>query len=115
MSISWGKTNRIKFAGAFKLEGWAPPNIQAVYAITYKRDPDNRPNSHTVLYFGHGSDLAEQGLPWNHEDSSLWIDFAGGRAELYVFVHPMPAATQLERWRLHEQLVCEYSPACNRP
>ena len=113
MSISWGKSRRISFAGAWKLGDWSAPEIPAVYAITYKQDPSARPKFHTVLFFGESNNLAELGLPWNHERSGSWIENAGSKEHLFIFVHPLPGATQSERWRLHEQLVSEYRPVCN--
>lgn len=114
MGISWGKSERIKFEGAFKLDQWTPPAVPGIYAITCKEDPVNKPRNHTVLYFGEGGDLADQGLPFNHDDSDLWIHSAGDKTELYIFVCPMLGATSTERWRLHERLVTEYNPPCNR-
>ncbi|HEY9868181.1 MAG TPA: hypothetical protein V6D08_03155 [Candidatus Obscuribacterales bacterium] len=116
MSISWGKQQRVSFQGAWKLEEWSPPPSSGLFAITYKQDKTNRPKSHTVVYFGQGADLTGQGLPWCHEASDRWLDVVGGaRSELYVFFHPMPHSTQLERWMLHERLIAEYRPLCNRP
>lgn len=115
MSISWGKSLRIRFSGAWKLAEWTPPEVSAVYAITYKQDPERRPKSHTILYFGECDNLANQGLPWQHDRAELWMENVDDKSELYVFFHPMVGASKLERWKLHEQLVSEYRPVCNRP
>lgn len=114
MSISWGKTQRVKFAGAWKLETWTPPDLPGLYAITYKQDADNNPTKHTVIYFGQGESLSREGLPWEHEHSQGWINSAGGKGELFIFIHPMPQSTAVDRWRLLDRLVAEYTPQCNR-
>jgi hypothetical protein len=114
MSIAWGKEQRIKFQGGWKLGDWTPPESPGVYAITYKQDNVNRPKSHTVVYFGESGNVARQGLPWSHECARCWLDQAGAMSELYVFFHPMPHSTQHERWLIYERLVSEYRPMCNR-
>ncbi len=114
MSISWGKEKRVQFHGAWKLGEWTPPQTSGVYAITYKEDRINKPKSHTLVYFGEGENIAELGLPWGHACSDWWVGIAGAGSELYIFFHPMPQSTQLERWQLHDRLVSEYKPLCNR-
>jgi len=114
MSISWGKSERFKFKGAGALINWSPETIPALYAITYKQDPQNRPKSHTVLFFGQAEVLAEQAPLYNQEILDNWT-INGGRAdELFVFIHPMPGSTQRHRLNAFEQLVEEYRPQGNR-
>ena len=113
MSISWGRRQRFKFTAGGGLIGWTPPNTSAVYAITYKQDPQNKPKSHTVLFFGHSEDLSREPIQSRHV-LDLWENNGGSANELYVFIHPMPGSTQWNRITVHEQLVSEYAPDCNR-
>ena len=62
MSISWGKKQRYKFNSGVPLTSWTPPAAPGVYALTYKQDPETKPKSHTVLYFGHAEDLLPASL-----------------------------------------------------
>jgi len=113
MSISWGKNERFKFSSGGSLIHWSPAAIPALYAITYKQDPKNKPKSHTVLYFGQGDNLAEQAPANNREILDTWVQNGGGADELFIFIHPMPGSTLRDRLNVHEQLVFEYRPGCN--
>lgn len=114
MSISWGKRQRFKFTGGEGITAWSPPMISAVYAITYRQDPNNRPKSHTVLYFGQGEDLSRQAPAFNNDVLDFWIANGGQASELFVFIHPLPGSTRWQRSSVHEQLISEYYPECNR-
>lgn len=114
MSISWGKRERFKFIGGGALVDWSPEAIPALYAITYKQDPVNKPKSHTVLYFGEAEALAEQAPSNNQEILDTWTRNGGRADELFIFIHPMPGSTQRHRLNAYEQLVLEYRPEGNR-
>lgn len=114
MSISWGRRERFKFTAGGTLMDWSPPILPAVYAITYKQDPKNKPKSHTVLYFGQADDLSQQAPTDNRQIMDSWVYSGGTVEELYVFIHPMPGSTRGQRSNLQEQLVAEYGPDCNR-
>ncbi len=113
MYVSWGKHSRYKFVSGGELRAWSPPLVPAVFAITYKQDPATKPNSHTVLYFGHAENLSDEMPAVNEEINDLWNKTAGNADKLYVFVYPMPGSTQGQRANIHWQLVTEYSPAGN--
>lgn len=114
MSISWGKRERYQFVASGNLTTWLPPAQAAVYAITYKQDPKNKPKSHTVLYFGQGGDLSQEAPAYNSDVLDQWIHSGGETNDLYVFVHSMPGSTRWQRSSVQEQLVSEYCPDCNR-
>lgn len=114
MSISWGVRQRFKFTAAGALETWAPPVMSAVYAITYKQDPERKPKSHTVLYFGQAEDISTQAATYNRTVLDVWNDNGGTLGDLFIFVHPMPGATSWERGQVHQQLIAEYGPECNK-
>lgn len=113
MAVSWGKNPRYKFMAAGELSRSNPPPISAVFAVTYKQNPESKPKSHTVLYFGHAENLA-QDLPRVREDlEDLWKKQAENTDELYVFIYPMPGSTRRDRATVHGQLISEYSPSGN--
>lgn len=113
MAISWGKRQRFRFEAGGALKQCAPPAMSAVYAITYKQDPDKRPKSHTVLYFGESADMSAEVAPKGNTIAESWMDRGGDAANLYVFYHPMPSATMWERKAVQEQLIREYDPVAN--
>lgn len=114
MSISWGKRQRFKFNPGGTLNEWAPPMLPAVYAITYKQDPTNKPKAHTVLFFGQADDLSQQAARSHNHVLDFWANNGGNDSELFVFVLAMPDSTRWERSSVQEQLVSEYNPDCNR-
>src|SRR5258706_6900640 len=103
MSISWGKSERYKFTPGGTFIGWTPPMVPAVYAITYKQDSQNKPNSHTVLYFGEAADLSQEAPSLNAKVLETWRDTGGEADDLYVFVHPMSGSTKSERSKVQQQ------------
>ncbi|HEY9784698.1 MAG TPA: hypothetical protein V6D17_04785 [Candidatus Obscuribacterales bacterium] len=112
MSISWGHRERYRFIKGGAMSGWTPPAVAAVYSITYKQDPRNKPKSHTVLYFGEASDLSQE-LPSVDEVLHNWVDESIGADDLYVFFHQMPGSTKFERSRVQQSLVGDYRPRGN--
>ena len=112
-ALSFGKRQRIKFIAAGTLDTWQPPVTPALYAVTYKQDPDARPKSHTVLFFGQADDLSIQAQSINSQVGNWWDRHGGRPAELFVFYHPLPGSNGSERRLLQEQLVAEYDPQGN--
>jgi hypothetical protein len=113
MSISWGRTERYKFASSGALTRWTPPQAPAIYAITYNQDP-SRPKSHTILFVGEADDLSQKAAALNAQVLEAWQSSNNDVNDLYVFVHHMPGSTPGERCKVQEQLVSEYVPRCNR-
>jgi hypothetical protein len=114
MIISWGVRQRYKFTAAGALATWTAPVIPAVYAITYKQDPERKPKSHTVLYFGQAEDISTQAAVYNRSVLEVWHDNGGDIKDLFIFVHPMPGSNSWERGQVHQQLIAEYGPECNK-
>jgi hypothetical protein len=111
-TVSFGKRERIKFRAEGSLGQWKPENGPAVYAITYKQDPDTRPKAHTVLYFGESENLATE-VPRIDQDFDQWRQQYAHDAELFVFSFAMPGSTKFERNRVANSLVGEYDPKAN--
>lgn len=112
--ISWGRQERFKFSACGSLGGWVPPVMPAVYAVTYRRDPQRSPKSHTVLFFGECEDLSVDAHRIKQKVLDVWLGNGGSLDDLYVFVHPMEGSTKRERSRVQERLVLEYQPQVNK-
>lgn len=113
MYVSWGKNTRYRFTSGGKLRTWTPPELPAVFAVTYKQNPDSKPKAHTALYFGCAENLSAEIPAVSMEIHELWNRHAGNVDELFVFMHPMPGSTRGQRERIRSQLVAEYAPAAN--
>ena len=113
-TVSWGMRQRYKFVSCGALRSWVPPMMPAVYAITYKQDPHNKPKAHTVLYFGESEDLSQQAMGHAQWVVDYWRRSGGGMADdLFVFIHPMSGSSSHERSKVCERLVNEYQPHVN--
>lgn len=113
-TISWGRHEKFSFSSCGVLNSWSAPTVSAVYAVTYQRDPQNKPRAHTVLYFGESEDLSRQAESIKREMSEVWQREGGNSTDLFVFIHPMNGSTRVERSRVLERLVLEYQPHGNR-
>jgi hypothetical protein len=110
-TISWGRQQKITFSSCGSLDNWVAPVMPAVFAVTYHRDPRNKPKAHTVLYFGESDDLSQHALSIKRQLVENWE--GNSLNDLFVFVHPMAGSTRIERARVQEQLVLEYQPYVN--
>jgi hypothetical protein len=111
--ISWGRQERFKFSACGSLNEFMPAPSAAVFAITYRKDPQNKPKAHTVLYFGETEDLSQQLSSVKRRVMDIFADDGGTPDELYVFVHEMAGSTKPQRSRVQERLVLEYQPQAN--
>ncbi|HEY9773891.1 MAG TPA: hypothetical protein V6C81_08795 [Planktothrix sp.] len=94
------------------MSNWIPPMIPAVYSISYKQDPVNKPKAHTVLFFGEASDLSQDSLSISTimneiQDTDIRL------SDLFVFIHAMPNTSKYERSKVMQNLICEYLPIGN--
>lgn len=113
-TISWGRQERFAFSAGGSLEAWAPPAIPAVYAVTYQRDPLNKPRGHTVFYFGETDNLARNADSIKAKIRDILHRDGGSGEDLSVFIHSMENSTPAQRARVLERLVLEYQPQGNR-
>ncbi|MBX9569805.1 MAG: hypothetical protein K2X77_12985 [Candidatus Obscuribacterales bacterium] len=113
MPISWGRAEKVTFSNCGALDQWVAEPTPAVYAVTYQKDPLNKPKSHTVLFFGESEDLAQQQTTIKHQVCDAWNREGGHSNELFVFVCPMKGSTKQQRIKLQQQLVLEYQPRAN--
>lgn len=111
MTITWGD---ITFDGPFSITDWEPPYRAAVYAIMMKPDPENKPTTYRILYFGESSNLSERGFWRSHHKHQCFIDNAGSESDLYIGTYKMPNSTGEERKSVEQKLIAEYDLVCNR-
>lgn len=107
------KLSGYEFDGPTLLTGWVAPRRAGVYAISYRADPTNKPNTYTIVYAGESENLADRGFPWNHHRSQCWINKAGSKSNVYISVYYMPNSTQAQRSSVEQKLIHDYNPACN--
>jgi hypothetical protein len=111
MSISWGLKERVKFSPGGPLASWVPPQMAAIYSITYRQDPTNKPKAHTVLYFGEASNLREE--PPSVHNLLEEIPIEVGASDMFIFIHAMPDSSRFERAALMQSLIGDYRPPGN--
>lgn len=97
-----------------RLQDWAPLTTPALFAVTYQRDPNNKPKGHTVLYFGETENMARHASSIRDNMSELWSREGGGPEDLFIFVRMMDGSSTQERSRIVENLVMEYQPQANK-
>jgi hypothetical protein len=112
-SVSWGRRNRYRFAACGQLAHVSAPVLPGVYAITYKQDARRRPKAHTVLLFGQAADASKQIQPMSENIRRWWHEHSSEASELFVFLHPMPGSSEIDRARVQSELVAEYDPQGN--
>lgn len=110
-TVAFGKRERFRFTSGGSLLQWKPIQGPAIYALTYKQDPEKRPKSHTVVYFGEALDLSQPAV--HKELMQWWEQNSDNRGDLFFFFHPMPGSSQYERISLRNQLAREYEPQGN--
>jgi hypothetical protein len=112
--ISWGRHQKVTFSSSGNLSDWAPPMTPTVFAVTYQRDPVNKPKGQTVLYFGETENPSIHAASIKRNMNDFWSSEGGRPEELFVFVHLMDGSSTPERSRIVERLVLEYQPQANR-
>ena len=99
-TVSWGRRNRHRFGVCGELSRANAPIMSGVYAVTFKQDPQFKPKAHTVVFFGESSNLSLQ-LPMIGENiRRWWHEHNADEPELFVFLHPMPGSSEIDRARV---------------
>lgn len=98
------------FSAIESLNTWNPPSFGGIYAITYKKDPTNKPNVHTPLYFGETDDFIGRRIDSNHHKYECWKNNAN-QGELYVSIHRED--NDDKRKDKERKLIDGNSPICN--
>ena len=107
MSINWGE---YAFEEIVPLDIWDPPLYGGIYAITYKKDPTNKPKVHTLLYIGETGNFSERGIGPDHHKYDCWKRHSN-RTNLYVSIHI--DMIEESRQAKEKDLITRLKPSCN--
>ena len=108
MAINWG---HFKFEPIELLSTWEPPSVGGgIYAIMFKKDHVNKPDTYAVLYFGETSKFSTRGIDDTHHKYNCW-KFHAYQTELYVSVAYF--FTEGQRKQAEKLLITKYKPECN--
>lgn len=110
MSIKWAN---VDFDGPYSIKYWQVPCKAGIYAIMKKSDPQNNPNTYTILYFGESGNLSERGFVESHHKYYRWIKEADSEHNLYIGTYLMPNSSSEERRQIENQLIFACKPICN--
>jgi hypothetical protein len=112
--IRLGSLAGYPFEGPRLLAGWTPPARPAVFAITYKPEPDTRAEKYAVIYVGHADDLATERFPFSHARAACWVRRAGSRFKVYICTYEVPGGNRPHREQIARELIAIYRPSCNK-
>lgn len=107
MATNWGG---LVFEQIERLSTWDPPTWGGIYAIIFKKDSVNKPDSDTILYFGETNNFATRGINDSHHKYNCWKSHAH-QTELYISVARV--FTDGLRKNAEQQLITQYKPVCN--
>lgn len=111
--IRLGSLAGYPFEGPRLLGGWTPPASPAVYAITYKPEPESAPDRYAVIDVDHADDLSAQRFPFKHLRAQCWIKRAGSRWKVYICTYEVPGGLRSHRESIARELISVYRPQCN--
>ena len=111
--IRLGSLGGYPFEGPRVLAGWAPPAVDAVYAVLYRPDPEARSQDYAVIYVGHSDDLSSERFPFKHPRAKCWIDRAQDRWNLHICTYEVPGGLRSHREQIVRELTAVYHPGCN--
>ena len=107
MSINYGG---YEFESIKLLDSWNPPSYGGIYAISFKKDPVNKPDTYSILYFGETEDFSERGIDSSHHKYKCW-KYHGYQKNLYVSIHQV--YSEDVRKNREQKLIASYNPKCN--
>jgi hypothetical protein len=107
MAINWGD---LEFGDIQPLDNWNPPQYGGVYAITFRPDYKNKPQTHRVIYFGETDQFDGRGIGNSHHKFNCWEKTSEGN-RLYVSIHRND--NDASRKSQEKQLIEKYTPSCN--
>lgn len=107
MVIKW---DEYSFTPPILLDDWDEPKEGGVYAITFRKCPQTKPNTHTILYFGETGDFSTRGIDDSHHKFRCWKSNSTQNV-LYVSTHSVYAETK--RKNIEDKLIAKYNPPCN--
>ena len=107
LAINWGEFD---FEAIQPLGTWNPPEYGGIYAITFRPDYKNKPDTHKVIYFGETDKFVGRGIDNSHHKSKCWKEKSNGN-RLYISIHRDD--NDSSRKKKEEQLIKKYTPSCN--
>jgi len=108
MAVPWGD---LPFTDLAIFDENVSSTESGVYAIMTKPDPQNKPNTYTVLYFGEAEDFSQR-LDSQHEKIPCWQQ--NQKSGLYYELYIMSGSSQTQRQVIESQLISKYNPVCNQ-
>ena len=108
MSVNWGD---LSFTDPELLNDGVDSTESGVYAIMTKPDPQNKPKTYTILYFGETHDFSDR-VTDNHEKFDCWQQYQ--KSGLYYELYIMSNSSQTQRQTIESQLISKYGPICNK-
>lgn len=79
----------------------------------FKPEPQNKPNTYRLIYFGESGNLSDRGFYRSHHKFRCWLDQAGVESNIYIGIYKMPSSTPDQRRNIESSLINEYNPICN--
>lgn len=107
MAINWGD---LSFEEIEPLSSWSPPRYGGIYAITYRPDYQNKPDTHKVVYFGETDAFNGRGIDDTHHKYPCWKQKTDNN-RLYVSIHRDD--NDASRKSKEKRLIERYTPSCN--
>ena len=107
MTIEWGG---LLFTTPALFNGDVANKDSGVYAIMTKPDPQNKPQTYDVLYFGETENFSKR-LDTNHEKILCWKQ--NQKSGLYYSLYIMYGSPQEQRQTLESQLIKMHNSLCN--
>lgn len=107
MAINWGD---LDFEEITPLDSWEAPKYGGIYAITFRPDYKNKPNTYRVIYFGETDKFEGRGIGNSHHKFKCWEDSSNGN-RLYISIHRDD--NDDSRQSKEKKLIERYTPACN--
>ena len=108
MAINYGD---LSFGKIEPLSSWDPPSHGGIYAITYRPDYQNKPDTYRIIYFGQTDKFQGRGIDETHHSYKCWKEKAG-KNRLYVSIHQDD--NDASRKSKEKKLIEQYTPSCNK-
>ncbi len=108
MAIKWSS---YEFTTPELLNSWTPSSGGGIYAITFRPDYKNNPNTYRCVYFGRTNDFEDRGIGDSHHAFECWVKNAGEN-RLYISIHK--ESDDDERIRKEGKLIDDNPTACNK-
>lgn len=100
------------FYGPYSFDEWVPPAEGGIYAVL--TGTGLMIDSEELLYLGLSRSFADGRIGRYHYAYRSWIAHSEPKGNLYIAIHPMPYASELQLALEEEKLVKLLNPLCNQ-